>query len=86
MQQGLGKEFRDSERLETGTWIAGQFQIIDLIGIGGMGAVYKCMDRMTNRLVAAKVLRRDLAVDTRAVQRFQREGASDRFSRTSEHS
>jgi serine/threonine protein kinase len=73
VQQGLGKDFRNSERLDAGTWIAGQFQIIDLIGVGGMGAVYKCMDRMTNRLVAAKVLRRDLAVDSKAVQRFQRE-------------
>lgn len=62
-----------AESLTTGSWIAGQYQIIHSLGAGGMGSVYKCMDRLTNRMVAVKVLRQELTVNSKAVQRFQRE-------------
>lgn len=62
-----------AESLTNGSWIAGQYQIIHSLGAGGMGSVYKCMDRLTNRMVAVKVLRQELTVNNKAVQRFQRE-------------
>ncbi|MEM7132521.1 MAG: protein kinase [Chloroflexota bacterium] len=59
--------------------IAGRYEIgdleADLIGQGGMGRVYKGRDIQTNRMVAIKALRSDLAATApELAQRFKREG------------
>jgi tRNA A-37 threonylcarbamoyl transferase component Bud32 len=51
----------------------GQFQIIELLGKGGMGAVYKGRQESLGRFVAIKVLPQKLAEDTSFVERFRRE-------------
>jgi TolB-like protein/Flp pilus assembly protein TadD len=57
--------------------IAGQvishYRILERIGAGGMGVVYKGQDLKLGRLVALKLLPSDLSLDRAAVQRFQLE-------------
>lgn len=51
----------------------GQYQVIDKIGEGGMGAVYKAEDTTLHRLVALKTLSGHLTEDEEAQERFVRE-------------
>lgn len=48
-------------------------EILDLIGIGGMGAVYKARQLNLGRFVALKILSRSLADDPAFLERFERE-------------
>ena len=52
------------------------YEIIRVIGEGGMANVYLANDTILNRKVAVKVLRGDLANDEKFVRRFQREALS----------
>jgi eukaryotic-like serine/threonine-protein kinase len=51
----------------------GQFQIVQKIGTGGMGSVYKAQQPAMNRLVAIKILHPKLANRKDLVSRFRRE-------------
>ena len=51
----------------------GRYELVSLIGRGGMGDVYRGHDTRLNRTVAIKVLTRDLAHSDAARRRFQRE-------------
>ena len=53
--------------------IVSHYRILEKIGAGGMGEVYKAQDLKLGRLVAIKILPADLSLDTAAVQRFQLE-------------
>ncbi|XVX19358.1 protein kinase domain-containing protein [Actinomycetota bacterium] len=55
-----------------GEVLAGRFELLDLIGQGGMGSVWRAVDRRSGEVVAAKVLRQSDAAD---LIRFVREGA-----------
>jgi len=58
--------------LETGTRL-GSYEIVGLLGAGGMGEVYRARDTKLDREVAIKVLPQQLAEDAHALGRFERE-------------
>jgi serine/threonine protein kinase len=60
-------------RLHRGDLLLGHYEVHDLVGVGGMGAVYRGEQRLTHQAVAIKVLWRDLAADPLEVKRFSRE-------------
>src|SRR2546425_10864129 len=59
--------------LQPGTALGQRYMIMQLLGEGGMGAVYKAKDRELNRMVALKVIRPDLARNESIIQRFKQE-------------
>src|ERR1700690_1691570 len=53
--------------------IAGRYEVLGMLGVGGMGAVYKVRDRELDEVVALKMLKRDIADSPGIVDRFRRE-------------
>src|SRR5271163_1556420 len=60
-------------QLEPGTVLAERFEILQLLGQGGMGAVYKARDTELERLVALKLIRPELASHPEILRRFKQE-------------
>ncbi|MCI0490539.1 MAG: protein kinase [Blastocatellia bacterium] len=56
-----------------GRVLAGRYRLIEKLGQGGMGAVYKGQHIKMNRLTAIKILTHDLADNPEFVTRFERE-------------
>ena len=50
-----------------------RYSIVELVGAGGMGEVYKALDRELNRPVALKLVQPHLTASPEALQRFRRE-------------
>jgi serine/threonine-protein kinase len=51
----------------------GPYELQALIGVGGMGEVYRAYDTAKERMVAIKLLRAEIAVDPAFQERFRRE-------------
>src|SRR5437763_4687178 len=56
-----------------GKLLLGQFELLERIGAGAMGTVYRAWQNTMDRPVAVKVLRRELLIDAGVVKRFYRE-------------
>ena len=67
----LGTEMLDPEQLIGQT--IGNYQVIEEIGRGGMGIVYKALQISLNREVALKVLPKQFTLDAEFLHRFRRE-------------
>ncbi|CAN5199288.1 hypothetical protein BH11CYA1_BH11CYA1_27870 [soil metagenome] len=57
-----------------GTCLMGKYDIIDVIGHGGMGVVYKGRQVLMDRTVAIKMLQSQHIADSMSVKRFHQEG------------
>ena len=49
------------------------FTLVELLGAGGMGAVFKALDTNLNRMVALKVVRKEYSADAEYLGKFERE-------------
>lgn len=56
-----------------GKTIAGRYEILQKLGEGGMGVVYKAMQTSVERIVALKILHPHMTGNEEALKRFQRE-------------
>jgi serine/threonine protein kinase/tetratricopeptide (TPR) repeat protein len=59
--------------LALGYVLAGRYQILKVLGEGGMGAVYQARDREVDRTVAIKVIRPELSGHPEILRRFKQE-------------
>jgi len=59
--------------LQTGTVLANRYEVLKMLGEGGMGAVYKARDIELDRTIALKVIRPELASKPDILQRFKQE-------------
>jgi len=61
------------EELTTGSTFAGRYQIIEELGKGGMGRVYKAIDKKINEKIALKLIKPEIASDKKIIERFRNE-------------
>jgi len=61
------------KELETGALFAGRYQVIEELGRGGMGRVYKVHDTEVGAKVALKLIRAEFSADPETVERFRNE-------------
>lgn len=59
--------------LTIGTTFASRYEVINELGKGGMGRVYKALDKEINEEVALKLLKPEIASDESTVERFRNE-------------
>jgi len=59
--------------LRRGTVFAGRYEIIEELGKGGMGKVYRVEDKKINQEVALKLMRPEISLDARTIERFSNE-------------
>src|SRR5438093_1222129 len=62
-----------AQRLLQGQLVLGSYVVLEGLGEGGMGEIFKARHLHLDRLVALKVIRRDLEHNPEMVSRFQRE-------------
>jgi len=61
------------KELTTGSTFAGRYQVIEELGSGGMGKVYKVIDKDIKEKIALKLLNPEIATDKKTIERFGNE-------------
>jgi eukaryotic-like serine/threonine-protein kinase len=69
----LSGVYRQEAILQPGDLIGARYEIVQLLGEGGMGAVYKATDHEVERTVALKVIRPELTSNPAILARFKQE-------------
>ena len=62
-----------TEELKRGSVFAGRYEIIEELGKGGMGRVYRVFDKKVDGEVALKLIKPEIASDKKTVERFRNE-------------
>src|SRR5690349_16351656 len=70
------RRLNDSNQLWLGKIVDGRYRVLEVVGRGGMGVVYRVEHLRMGKVAAMKVLHRDLAHDPEVIQRFEREAAA----------
>ena len=68
-----GHALTGSASIRRGSLLAGRYEILNPLGRGGMGMVYKAHDRILDEVIAVKVLRSEVADDVDVAKRFRLE-------------
>jgi CheY-like chemotaxis protein len=71
--EGGGTDARLTDIVHTGEVFAGRYEVLGLIGRGGMGAVYRARDQELGEEIAIKTLRPEFTSDPALVERFRSE-------------
>ncbi len=77
------REGGEDMTLSAGTEFAGRYVIEELVGRGGMGAVYRAHDKLVDKTIALKLIRRDRLGGEGALKRLISEGVLTRDIRHS---
>ncbi len=72
-RENLSSPFDDMQTFPPGKLLGNRFEILKLIGKGGMGVVYEAIDRELDDIVAIKTLRPELANDEDKIDRLKSE-------------
>jgi serine/threonine-protein kinase len=72
----VDRRLSDSNEAWLGKVVDGRYRVIEVIGRGGMGVVYRVEHLRMGKIAAMKVLHRDLIGDPEVVARFEREAAA----------
>ncbi len=61
------------ETLGRGSLFAGRYEIIELLGVGGMGEVYRVEDKKVGQEIALKLIKPEIAANRKTIERFKLE-------------
>jgi serine/threonine protein kinase/tetratricopeptide (TPR) repeat protein len=61
------------DELSTGATFSGRYQVIEELGRGGIGRVYKALDTEVNEKVALKLIKPEIAADKKSIEHFWNE-------------
>ena len=61
------------QEMSRGTVIADRYEVIEELGRGGMGTVYKVFDKKIKEKIALKLIRPEIALNEHTIERFQNE-------------
>jgi serine/threonine protein kinase len=61
------------DELARGTLFVGRYEIIEELGAGGMGRVYRAFDKKIDEEVALKLIKPEIAADKKTIDRFRNE-------------
>jgi serine/threonine protein kinase len=64
---------RPLDSLPNGLMFAERYRIIEELGRGGMGTIYRALDTKLEEEIALKLIRPEIALDSMAIKRFQHE-------------